>query len=123
MGKPIKIMDLASNMIKLAGLTKEKDISIVITGLRPGEKLYEELLNEKEKTIPTHHEKIKIAKIISCSYHKVMHDIEELIHLCDQEDNNVLVRKMKDMVPEFISKNSRYEELDVYTSADKEVVA
>lgn len=113
MGEPVRITDLALNMIKLAGLTPDRDIKIVYTGLRPGEKLYEELLNEAEKTIPTHHEKIKIAKIIAHSYHKVIHDIQDLINLCDREDYSMLVRRMKVMVPEFVSKNSVYEKLDL----------
>lgn len=111
MGKPVKIVDLALKMIRLAGLTPDEDIKVVYTGLRPGEKLYEELLNEKEKTLPTHHEKIKIAKVIPCS-HKVVRDIDELISLGKLEDNYNLVKKMKELVPEFKSNNSQYEELD-----------
>lgn len=121
MGKPVKIVDLALKMIRLAGLTPDEDIKIVYSGLRPGEKLYEELLNEAEKTLPTHHEKIKIAKIIPCS-HKVIRDIEELINMSRLEDNYGIVRKMKELVPEFKSKNSQYEKLDLqlnkaYTAA------
>jgi FlaA1/EpsC-like NDP-sugar epimerase len=112
MGKPVKIVDLALKMIRLAGLTPDEDIKIVYSGLRPGEKLYEELLNEKEKTLPTHHEKIKIAKIIPCS-HKVVRDIEELISMSRLEDNYGIVKKMKELVPEFKSKNSQYEKLDL----------
>jgi FlaA1/EpsC-like NDP-sugar epimerase len=112
MGKPVKIVDLALKMIRLAGLTPDEDIKIVYSGLRPGEKLYEELLNEKEKTLPTHHEKIKIAKIIPCS-HKVVRDIEELISMGRLEDNYGIVKKMKELVPEFKSKNSQYEKLDL----------
>ena len=112
MGKPVKINDLAINMIKLAGLVPNKDINIVYTGLRPGEKLYEELLDDKEKTIPTHHEKIKIAKIRSCSHAQILADIQELITICEQGDHSRLVKKMKEIVPEFKSKNSKYETLD-----------
>jgi FlaA1/EpsC-like NDP-sugar epimerase len=112
MGKPVKINDLAINMIKLAGLVPNKDIKIVYTGLRPGEKLYEELLNEKEKTIPTHHEKIKIAKIRACSHSQILADIQELITICEQDDHSLLVKKMKEIVPEFKSNNSMYETLD-----------
>lgn len=112
MGKPVKIVDLALKMIRLAGLTPDEDIKIVYSGLRPGEKLYEELLNKEEKTLPTHHEKIKIAKIIPCS-HKVVRDIEELISMGRLEDNYGIVRKMKELVPEFKSKNSQYEKLDL----------
>lgn len=111
MGKPVKIVDLALKMIRLAGLTPDEDIKIVYTGLRPGEKLFEELLNKEEKTLPTHHEKIKIAKIIPCS-HKVVRDIEELISMSRLEDNYGIVKKMKELVPEFKSKNSQYEKLD-----------
>ncbi len=113
MGKPVKINDLAINMIKLAGLVPNKDITIVYTGLRPGEKLYEELLNEKEKTIPTHHEKIKIAKVRSCSHGQILADIQELITICELDDHSMLVKKMKEIVPEFKSKNSEYEKLDL----------
>ena len=113
MGKPVKIKDLALNMIKLAGLTPHKDIEIIYTGLRPGEKLYEELLNEKEKTIPTHHEKIKIAKVHTCAPSKISIDIQQLISICEQDDHSMLVKKMKEMVPEFKSKNSKYEKLDM----------
>jgi FlaA1/EpsC-like NDP-sugar epimerase len=112
MGKPVKINDLAINMIKLAGLVPNKDIKIVYTGLRPGEKLYEELLNEKEKTIPTHHEKIKIAKVRTCSHSQILADIQELITICEQDEHSALVKKMKEIVPEFKSNNSRYELLD-----------
>ncbi|MEO6071017.1 MAG: nucleoside-diphosphate sugar epimerase/dehydratase, partial [Chitinophagaceae bacterium] len=112
MGKPVKIANLALQMIHLAGLEPETDIKIVFTGLRPGEKLYEELLNEHEKTIATHHEKIKIAKVITCPYEQVLHDIEELLLISNYDDNFRLVKKMKDMVPEFISNNSQFECLD-----------
>jgi FlaA1/EpsC-like NDP-sugar epimerase len=111
MGKPVKIVDLALKMIRLAGLTPDEDIKIVFTGLRPGEKLYEELLNKNETTLPTHHKKIKIARIMPCSA-RILSDIAELIQICKQEDNFKLVKKMKEMVPEFKSNNSRFEELD-----------
>ena len=112
MGEPVKIADLAVNMIKLSGLVPDKDINIVYTGLRPGEKLYEELLNEKEKTLPTHHEKIKIAKVVSRSYKEVLNDIESLTDLCKQGDHFKLVGKMKLIIPEFISNNSEFSKLD-----------
>jgi len=121
MGQPVKIADLAKNMIKLAGLVPDKDINIVYTGLRPGEKLYEELLNEKEKTLPTHHEKIKIAKVVSRSYKDVLSDIENLTDLCKQGDHYKLVGKMKLIVPEFISNNSEFAKLDE-TKAKKKVL-
>jgi FlaA1/EpsC-like NDP-sugar epimerase len=112
MGKPVKINDLAINMIKLAGLVPNRDIKIVYTGLRPGEKLYEELLDDKEKTIPTHHEKIKIAKVRTCSHGQILADIQELVRICELDDQSMLVKKMKEIVPEFKSKNSQYETLD-----------
>lgn len=112
MGEPVKITDLAINMIKLAGLVPGKDINIVYTGLRPGEKLYEELLNEAEKTLPTHHEKIKIAKVVAGSYKEVLNEIETLTELCKQGDHLKLVGKMKMIIPEFISNNSEFSKLD-----------
>ncbi|MBS1520062.1 MAG: polysaccharide biosynthesis protein [Bacteroidetes bacterium] len=112
MGQPVKITDLALKMIKLAGLQPEKDIKIVYTGLRPGEKLYEELLNAGERTMPTHHPKIKIAQVITYPYEAVAADIEELLELNKGQDDEAIVNKMKDIVPEFISKNSQYEYLD-----------
>ena len=113
MGSPVKIIDLAQKMVQLAGLVPGKEIDIVFTGLRPGEKLYEELLNEKETTIPTHHEKIKIAKVVECSFKKIRNDIEDLSILSEQDNNNLLVSKMKQIVPEFISNNSMFQELDI----------
>ncbi|WP_230407270.1 polysaccharide biosynthesis protein [Pontibacter cellulosilyticus] len=112
MGEPVKIVDLAKKMIKLAGLTPGVDIDIVFTGLRPGEKLYEELLSEEETTIPTHHKKIKISKVRKYSYNQVVNDINELIALNKNNEDFHAVKKMKDIVPEFLSKNSKYEELD-----------
>ncbi|MEB0262962.1 MULTISPECIES: nucleoside-diphosphate sugar epimerase/dehydratase [unclassified Mucilaginibacter] len=112
MGEPVKIVDLALKMIKLAGLQPERDIKIVYSGLRPGEKLYEELLNQGEHTMPTHHEKIKISEVISYPYKKVIEDINELILLNQQNDDMAMVNKMKEIVPEFISKNSQFEGLD-----------
>jgi len=112
MGQPVKITDLALKMIKLAGLQPEKDIKIVYTGLRPGEKLYEELLNAGEHTMPTHHPKIKIAQVITYPYKTVAADIEELLELNKGQDDEAIVNKMKEIVPEFISKNSQYEYLD-----------
>lgn len=111
MGRPVKIIDLATKMIRLAGLVPDEDIKIVYTGLRPGEKLYEELLNREEKTLPTHHDKIKIARVVPCCDQAVM-DIEELISISRHGDDYALVRKMKELVPEFKSNNSEFEELD-----------
>ncbi|MGZ4054306.1 MAG: polysaccharide biosynthesis protein [Bacteroidia bacterium] len=113
MGKSVKIVDLAKKMIKLSGLTLDKDIRIEYTGLRPGEKLFEELLADHENTLPTHHKQIMIAKVKEYDFALVSSAITELINLFDKQDNTAIVRKMKELVPEFISNNSVYEELDV----------
>ncbi|MNE35546.1 UDP-N-acetyl-alpha-D-glucosamine C6 dehydratase [compost metagenome] len=113
MGDPVKIVDLAKNMIKLAGMTPDKDIKIVFTGLRPGEKLYEELLLLEEETIPTHHQKIKISKIIDYSFNYVHQVTEELLCLNSLNNDYEMVKKMKEILPDFISNNSKYEELDL----------
>jgi FlaA1/EpsC-like NDP-sugar epimerase len=112
MGKSVKIADLAKKMIKLSGLTLGKDIQLVYTGLRPGEKLYEELLNDQENTLPTHHPKIMIAKVKEYDYEEISREINELTALFDAQNNEMLVRKLKEIVPEFISNNSVYEQLD-----------
>jgi FlaA1/EpsC-like NDP-sugar epimerase len=112
MGEPVKIVNLAKKMIKLAGLVPEVDVAIVYSGLRPGEKLYEELLNEDETTIPTHHHKIKISKVREYEYGDVASDINELLSLSKNSDELKAVKKMKAMVPEFLSNNSRFQMLD-----------
>lgn len=112
MGKPVKILDLAKKMIKLSGLTYGKDIQISFTGLRPGEKLYEELLNNKENTIPTYHPKIMIAKVNEYKQEEVMPKIMELLNALPSHNNFRIVSIMKDIVPEFISRNSVYEDID-----------
>ena len=112
MGHSIKIADLAKKMVKLSGLTLGKDIQIEYTGLRPGEKLFEELLNNQENTMPTHHDKIMIAKVKEYDFAVIDKEICELIALFDKQDNEQLVRKMKLIVPEFISRNSVFERLD-----------
>ncbi|MFA8434234.1 MAG: nucleoside-diphosphate sugar epimerase/dehydratase [Marinifilaceae bacterium] len=112
MGKSVKIVDLAKKMIKLSGLKLGVDIHINFTGLRPGEKLYEELLNVKENTIPTKHPRIMIAKVRRYSHAQVVEDIERFSELLEERDNFNIVRHMKAMVPEFTSKNSVYEQLD-----------
>lgn len=112
MGKSVKIIDLAKKMIALSGLELGKDIDIVITGLRPGEKLYEELLNNSENTIPTHHEKIMIAQVREYDYSTVKKDLDELVSLFHGQNNMAIVKKMKAMVPEYVSNNSEYEKLD-----------
>ena len=112
MGKSVKIVDLAKKMISISGLTLGKDIQISFTGLRPGEKLYEELLNNKENTIKTHHEKIMIVKVREYNFNDVEKVIEELIEIAKTFDNYAIVKKIKEIVPEFISQNSVYEKLD-----------
>lgn len=112
MGKPVKIIDLARKMIKLAGFIPEKDIKIQIVGLRPGEKLYEELLNDTSKTLPTYHEKIMISEEILDEFDVLSTDIEELISIANHFDNDQIVLKMKQIVPEFKSMNSTFELLD-----------
>ncbi len=112
MGKSVKIVDLAKKMIKLSGLQLGKDIQISFTGLRPGEKLYEELLADKENTLPTHHDQIMIAKVINYEYQKVSIDIEQLIAAVADQKNLAIVEQMKSIVPEFVSQNSVYERLD-----------
>jgi FlaA1/EpsC-like NDP-sugar epimerase len=112
MGKSTKIVDLARKMIKLSGLTLGKDIQIVFTGLRPGEKIYEELLNDEENTLPTHHSKIMIGKVRTYDFAEVESNTKELINLYQSQDMMKIVTKMKIIVPEFKSKNSIYESLD-----------
>lgn len=112
MGEPVKITDLATKMIKLAGLQPDKDIKIIYTGLRPGEKLYEELLNHGEHTLPTHNEKINISKVITYPYQEVVDDISALLKLNQESNEIAIVNKMKEIVPEFISNNSEFEKLD-----------
>ncbi len=112
MGKPVKIIDLARKMIKLAGFVPDKDINIKIVGLRPGEKLFEELLNNTSKTIPTYHDKIMIAEEIQDEYESLHTDIEDLIEIANLFENDDIVTKMKKIVPEFKSMNSAFEVLD-----------
>jgi len=113
MGKPVKIVDLARKMIRLAGYVPEEDIKIVFTGLRPGEKLYEELLNKKELTQNTHHPKIMIANVQQHDYDKVSVLIDKLINYSKLSKDYLTVSTMKKIVPEFKSKNSQYERLDI----------
>ena len=109
MGKPVRIADLAKRMIRLSGA---KNVEIKYTGLRPGEKLYEEVLNDKEGTKPTFHEKIRIAEVRNYDFDEVSKDIDELIEISTHYDNMATVKKMKEIVPEYKSNNSVYEELD-----------
>ncbi len=113
MGRPVKIADLARKMIRLAGYRPEIDIPITYTGLRPGEKLYEELLNVKESTQPTYNEKILIAKVREYNFDEVAKDIDALVEYAYLYKNFMVVSQMKHIVPEYISKNSQYERLDI----------
>jgi FlaA1/EpsC-like NDP-sugar epimerase len=112
MGKPVKIIDLANKMIRLAGLVPEQDIKIKIVGLRPGEKLYEELLNDNSKTLPTHNDKILIVEDTFIDFSILSNEIDALTVLANEYDTISLVLKMKSIVPEFISMNSEFNELD-----------
>lgn len=112
MGQSIRIVDLAKKMIKLSGLVLDKDISITYTGLRPGEKLYEELLADHENTLPTHHKQIMVARVKEYDFDEITNTVNELIALFDKQDNKLIVKKMKLLVPEFKSNNSVYEALD-----------
>lgn len=112
MGESVKIVDLARKMIKLSGYAVNKDIRIKFTGLRPGEKLKEELLNDKENTVGTYNPKIMIARVPKYNYLKVNKLISDLYKQKDNLKNNILVKTMKKIVPEYISNNSIYEKLD-----------
>ena len=112
MGQPVKIADLAKNMIHLAGLEPGKDIEIVYTGLRPGEKLYEELLNREELTMVTTNEKIRIAKVQEFEFEQIKTQVNNLISTAHTYKSYSTVAEMKKIVPEYISKNSIYEQLD-----------
>ena len=112
MGKSVKIVDLAEKMIKLSGFIPYQDIDIKFTGLRPGEKLYEELLNDLENTLPTHHQKIMIAKVRENNLLEVVEQINQLEERVKTNNNVEIVRQMKVIVPEFKSQNSIYEQLD-----------
>ena len=112
MGKPIKIYDLAKQMIVLAGLRVNEDIKIIETGLRPGEKLYEELLNDKEKTIATTHDKIMIAKVRKYNFSDIECTIDHIIN--NAKDGNIhdMIYEIKTLIPEYVSANSEYESID-----------
>lgn len=112
MGEPVRIADLARRMIQLSGLKEGKDIEIKYTGLRPGEKLYEEVLSNKENTKETPHEKIRVASVREYAYGDVCRHIDRLSELSKAVEILPMVREMKAFVPEFKSKNSRFEELD-----------
>lgn len=119
MGESVKIVDLARKMIKLSGFEVGKDIHIVFTGLRPGEKLYEEVLNVKETTLPTPHKRIKRAKVREYDFEEIKCELQELGEILKEGNDFEVVRKMKLIVPEFKSKNSVYEEIDFQLEAVK----
>lgn len=119
MGQPVKIWDLAVRMINLSGLRVGDDIEIVETGLRPGEKLYEELLNEKEHTLPTHHKKIMIARVRTYDYADVLNHLERLHKALDGGFAHDIVVEMKHIVPEYKSNNSRWAEVDAEIKHDE----
>ena len=112
MGASVKIAHLAKRMIKLAGFTPDKEIKIEYTGLRPGEKLYEEVLSNTENTLPTSHDRIRIAKVREYDYDDASKAADELETLSRAVNNPDMVRLMKRTVPEFKSKNSKFEEYD-----------
>jgi FlaA1/EpsC-like NDP-sugar epimerase len=112
MGEKVKIVDLAKKMIQLSGFELGVDMEIQFTGLRPGEKLYEEVLSDKETTLPTQHEKIMIAKVRDHDCEAVKLWVDELIQLFGAQDNHVIVAKLKAFIPEYISNNSEFEKLD-----------
>jgi FlaA1/EpsC-like NDP-sugar epimerase len=113
MGASVRIVDLAKKMIRLSGLTLGKDIQIKFIGMRPGEKLYEELLNKEENTIPTHHPLILTAKVREYNLDEATGEIVSLINMPGKATNLEIVRKMKEIVPEYKSQNSVYEQLDI----------
>jgi FlaA1/EpsC-like NDP-sugar epimerase len=112
MGQSVRIVDLAEKMVRLSGLEPGVDIEIRFSGLRPGEKLYEEVLANNEATLPTHHPKIVVARSAPHNWEQVKQQVDELIALFDSQDNEALVRKLKQLVPEYVSRNSTFERLD-----------
>jgi FlaA1/EpsC-like NDP-sugar epimerase len=112
MGESVKIVNLAKKMITLSGLRVDRDIEIKYTGLRPGEKLYEELLNNDENSLPTHHPKILIAKVNTPTYAFMEIQVAEMLQILADGDNNELVAKIKQVIPEYKSNNSVFEKLD-----------
>jgi FlaA1/EpsC-like NDP-sugar epimerase len=120
MGQPIKIIELARNMIRLSGLQPEIDIKIVYTGLRPGEKLYEELLNVSENTLPTHHPRIMIAKVRQFNHEEISNYLDELGHILKTDNNFEIVACLKKIVPDYKSSNSIYESLDLPDTLNQE---
>lgn len=123
MGKPVRILDMAERMIKLCGLRPYEDIPIEITGLREGEKLYEELLIDGETTLPTFHPKIMVNKMVEHDCNAMMRALDELADLIESGENkNVIIQKLKELVPEYLSQNSEFEFLDAVQKTPKEEV-
>jgi FlaA1/EpsC-like NDP-sugar epimerase len=118
MGESVRIYDLAKNMIKLSGLRYPEDIDIKVTGLRPGEKLYEELLATGENTLPTYHKKIMISKVREIDYTQIRTKIDELC-VTNMFFNGNTVKLMKEIVPEYISQNSSLTKLDGEITRDE----
>jgi len=112
MGKPVKIVDLARKLIRLSGKEPDIDIKIEFCGLRPGEKLYEELLNNSENVMSTYHDKIMIAKVREYNYEEIVRKVDRLIESAHQHYRLETVGLMKELVPEYISNNSAYEVLE-----------
>ena len=112
MGRSVKIVDLAKKMVKLSGLELGKDIQLKFTKLRPGEKLYEELLNNEENTLPTHHSLIMVAKIREYDLDEAQYHCKELQDIYTRQDSKSIARKLKEIIPEYKSNNSIFEELD-----------
>ncbi len=112
MGKPIKILDMAERMIRLSGLKPYEDIDIQFTGLRPGEKLYEELLSDTSTSLPTYHPKIMVSKVPTQNYDYILSKVKEITDISEQGKRKEVVKKLKELVPEFLSKNSEFEILD-----------
>lgn len=121
MGKPVRIADLARKVITLAGLKPDEDIKIIYTGLRPGEKLFEEVLSDVEPTMPTYNEKIKIAQVSTANYYTVNYTVNNIISSAKKGGDWECVRLMKEMIPQFISNNSVFEKLDKQINAQKSV--
>jgi FlaA1/EpsC-like NDP-sugar epimerase len=113
MGESVKIADLAKQMVKLSGLELGKDMQIIFTGLRPGEKLYEELLANKENSVPTHHPRIMVASVREYEWVEIQGQVDTLIELYDFQDNEKTVRLMKQLIPEYVSMNSPFEKIDI----------
>jgi FlaA1/EpsC-like NDP-sugar epimerase len=112
MGEKVKIVDLAKRMIQLSGFQYGVNMDIVFTGLRPGEKLYEEVLSSEETTLPTGHQQIMIAKVRDYEWESVEQWVNELVDLFKEQNNHALVAKLKSFIPEYLSQNSEFESLD-----------